>query len=146
MEEICSVCGDGPFKNRDDWHKHSCEEFFEKKHLTTDSDAGAKLACSDGLSGTIPLLRGKPEITNDMKRYCIGEFRFDIDATCTACFYDEPQEDCEVCAGEVQYTESVEVPWDLIKDIYKRMAAVAMGATYAKLRGLSERSERKSKE
>lgn len=98
-------------------------------HLTAKKDAVADVCCNDGLSGTVPLLRGKPEITNDMKAQCHGEFRFDIEETCTACYYNEPQKDCEVCAGEVHYIRSAEVPWDTMKDIYKSMAAVAMTAT-----------------
>lgn len=53
MERTCSVCGDGPFETRDDWYGHSCEEFLDKKHLTTETDAGAELACSDGLEAHI---------------------------------------------------------------------------------------------
>lgn len=104
-------------------------ECMHRLRLELGKDPVAKLQCSDGLSGTIPLLRGKPEITNNMKAQCHGEFTYDFEATCTACYYHGAQEDCEVCGGEITYTQKIEVPWDTVKDIYKSMAAVAMEAT-----------------
>lgn len=71
---------------------------------------------------------GLPMVTNQMKADCIGEFEFTIEAECTACFYDEPDSDCEVCQGGIQYERKVTVPWDTCKEIFKRMAAVASRA------------------
>lgn len=65
-----------------------------------------------------------PTVTNDMKAVCHGEFSFQVERTCSACFYDEPQTDCEVCGGEIQYEERMEVPWDIVKEIYKMMTKV----------------------
>ena len=97
----------------------------EKEYVKPDSDV-SNSAFSDGLWGKIPLQHGEPEITRRMKRECLGEFMFDIEAICTACYEAEaPQEDCEVCGGEITYNQKVAVPWDMVKDIYKRMAAVA---------------------
>ena len=75
----------------------------------------------------VPTLSGKPEITNAMKAECIGEFTFDVERVCTHCavaFHDEDHE-CEVCDGEIEYTETVTVPWDTCKEIYKAMATEA---------------------
>ncbi|MFC2970898.1 hypothetical protein ACFOJE_01540 [Azotobacter bryophylli] len=55
---------------------------------------------------------------NGAKALLSGEFTILHTATCTACSFDEPQEDCEVCAGEVEYTEIIPVDWSTIKDIY----------------------------
>lgn len=55
---------------------------------------------------------------NGAKALLSGEFTILHTATCTACSFDDPQEDCEVCAGEVEYTEIISVDWSTIKDIY----------------------------
>lgn len=55
------------------------------------------------------------------KAGCIGEFNIEVDCTCTACFYGEPEPDCEVCAGEINYTRIAEVPWDMQKSIWKKL-------------------------
>jgi hypothetical protein len=70
-------------------------------------------------------LEKRPLITNEMKAECIGEFYLQCEHTCTACHFGEPQDDCEVCAGEVTYHQRHAIPWDICKDIYKRMAMVA---------------------
>lgn len=51
------------------------------------------------------------------KAALIGEFTFTIPARCGACDYHEPQDDCEVCGGNVEYEQSVTVPWTVIKQI-----------------------------
>lgn len=61
------------------------------------------------------------EITSDMKARCMGEIMMPLQQTCSACFYHEAQEDCEVCGGEVTYADSVVVPWTTMKEIYKLM-------------------------
>jgi rRNA maturation endonuclease Nob1 len=55
---------------------------------------------------------------NGAKAALIGEFTIEHEATCSGCYYDEPDEDCEVCGGEIHYIEHVAVPWDTIKDVY----------------------------
>lgn len=67
--------------------------------------------------GMIPLHHGEPDITNEMKGRCIGEFSFEIEVP-------EVDDDMEV-TGEMEDI-TVTVPWDLCKDIYKAMAKVAM--------------------
>jgi len=64
-------------------------------------------------------------ITNEMKSECIGEYSFKVDRSCSACHFGEPDEDCEVCAGEIEYSEEITVPWDLCKKIYKGMLTAA---------------------
>lgn len=69
-----------------------------------------------------------PMITNTMKQYCIGEYSFEIADVCTACHFDEPDPDCEVCGGEVEFRRKVTVPWNTCKKIYKQMATMANGS------------------
>ena len=68
---------------------------------------------------------GQPLVTAAMKADCIGGFSFQRETTCSACYFDEPDEECEVCGGEVEYTETVIVPWASCKEIYKAMAIAA---------------------
>lgn len=74
----------------------------------------------------IPMLNGKPEITNRMKSECIGNFTVTIEHLCSACAYHGEQEDCEVCGGEIKYSQKLQVPWDICKSIYKAMATAAI--------------------
>jgi len=60
-----------------------------------------------------------------LKAIMMGEFSVDIEHTCSACDYHEVQEDCEVCNGEVTYTERHPIPWTTIKDI--RVMLIAAG-------------------
>lgn len=63
----------------------------------------------------------EPTITSGMKAECMGEFEFTIEETCSACYFDEPQDDCEVCQGSIHFKRKVTVPWNTCKEIYKRM-------------------------
>ncbi len=67
----------------------------------------------------------EPVITNEMKAECMGEFEFTIEESCSACYFDEPQDDCEVCQGNIHYERKVSVPWTTCKEIYKSMAKTA---------------------
>ena len=78
------------------------------------------------MNDKIPMVDGKPQITNQMKAECMGEFELETQQTCSACYYDEPDENCEVCGGTVSYVQSYQIPWDTMKDIYKMMATVAL--------------------
>jgi hypothetical protein len=74
---------------------------------------------------SIPLdLGGKPKITAEMKAECIGEFTFKRENTCYECF-ENADSSCVICAGEIDYTETITVPWDTCKKIYKAMAIAA---------------------
>lgn len=57
---------------------------------------------------------------NRAKTLLAGEFTIQHTATCSACYFDTPDEDCEVCGGEVQYIETISVDWPTIKDIYAK--------------------------
>ncbi len=76
-------------------------------------------------SGECVVVPFKHPVSSAMKAECIGEFSFEIDETCSACYFDEAQSNCEVCAGEIHYKRSVMVPWDLTKKIYKEMLIAA---------------------
>lgn len=65
--------------------------------------------------GMIPMINGKPEVTGRMKVECIGEFSWREEAP----YYDEN--------GELHdHVATHEVPWDVCKEIYKRMASAAL--------------------
>ncbi len=59
----------------------------------------------------IPSYRGKPVITSGMKAKFIGEYAVPFDVI-------DPN-------TEIHLTLPVQVPWDIIKDIYKDMALFA---------------------
>lgn len=59
---------------------------------------------------------------NGAKGLLLGEFTILHTATCSACAFDKPEEDCEVCGGDVEYTESIQVDWSTIKAIYATAA------------------------
>jgi len=59
----------------------------------------------------IPAIQGMPKITNQMKADCIGEFSWEEEAP----YYDED-------GNTVEYTAVRVVPWDVCKEIYKKMA------------------------
>lgn len=72
---------------------------------------------------------GTPKVTSVMKAELIGEFTFGRQTACSACYINEVKDDCEVCDGELEYTETITVPWDTVKKIYKAMAIAAAAAT-----------------
>jgi hypothetical protein len=55
---------------------------------------------------------------NGAKAALIGEFNIPFPVVCSACAYDGAQHDCEVCGGTIEYTQTVNVPWTVIKEIY----------------------------
>lgn len=60
---------------------------------------------------------------NGAKGLLLGEFHIDSERTCDQCEIDEPDENCEVCRGETEYTQRIPVPWDTIKEIYAKAVA-----------------------
>lgn len=59
---------------------------------------------------------------NGAKTLLSGVFYETITQTCSACHFDEPQDDCEVCGGEVEYEQKVMVSWSTIKEIWTAAA------------------------
>lgn len=59
---------------------------------------------------------------NGAKALLSGVFYETVTLTCSACSFDEPQDDCEVCGGEVEYEQKVPVSWDTIKEIWTAAA------------------------
>jgi hypothetical protein len=55
----------------------------------------------------------------------IGEFSIDVNHHCSACSFHGAQDDCEVCGGEIEYTQKHVIPWTDFKDIYKAIIAAA---------------------
>lgn len=55
---------------------------------------------------------------NGAKEALMGEFDFSVTMTCPECHPDDPNPDCEVCAGSVEYEQPHTVPWTTIKRIY----------------------------
>lgn len=56
---------------------------------------------------------------NGAKAALIGEFFMAVELTCSACSYHDADPECEVCGGEIRYTQSVPVEWPTIKAIYR---------------------------
>jgi len=65
---------------------------------------------------------------NGAKNIFNGEFKIDVKMTCSACYFDGPQSECEVCGGSVEYTEKRTIEWTTIKEIYA-MAVERLGET-----------------
>jgi hypothetical protein len=59
---------------------------------------------------------------NGAKHLMSGEFKIDVEHTCTACSFDlsGAPEECEVCGGEIQYTQKLVIDWTTIKEIYAK--------------------------
>jgi len=55
--------------------------------------------------------------TAEMKAEMLGSFKFTEEMTCSACYFDEPDNDCEVCAGDVTYAQDFQIPWYSQKQI-----------------------------
>ncbi|MHA7917251.1 hypothetical protein [Alloalcanivorax xenomutans] len=55
---------------------------------------------------------------NGAKAALSGEFSVSMTVTCSACHYDEPDDECEFCGGEREYQQSEAVSWTTIKRIY----------------------------
>jgi hypothetical protein len=72
---------------------------------------------------------GKPLVSSAMKAECIGGFRFTRQNACVQC-YDEADANCDVCGGEIDYIETITVPWDTCKEIYKAMTVSAGKETH----------------
>ncbi len=74
---------------------------------------------------------GGAKITNEMKGHHIGKYKFQLERPCPKCalrledHYDEVE--C-LCGGseEMAYQESVTIPWDVCKNVYKGMAKTAI--------------------
>ena len=59
---------------------------------------------------------------NGAKYALIGEFHETHKIVCCECWAEEgdPLDECELCDGNGEYTEKVQVSWTTIKNIYKK--------------------------
>ncbi|MBU0792036.1 MAG: hypothetical protein KKC55_16430 [Gammaproteobacteria bacterium] len=58
---------------------------------------------------------------NGAKALLLGEFSVHVERECPECAeLDEPNEYCEICDGEGDYTIHQVIPWDQIKFIYSK--------------------------
>jgi len=56
---------------------------------------------------------------NGAKYMFSGEFFEDVEMPCVSCFdSDDIDEECGICGGEGSFTDTVQVSWSTIKDIY----------------------------
>jgi hypothetical protein len=62
----------------------------------------------------------RPLITNEMKAECIGEFEIPLPVMCNEC----EGTGCDDC-DDGERILNVNVPWTMMKDIYKKMALIA---------------------
>jgi len=69
-----------------------------------------------------PQAEGKVLVDAELdKATFIGEFKFGIELTCSACNFEGADDECEVCGGEVSYQQPVTIPWTTLKEIHKAM-------------------------
>lgn len=54
-----------------------------------------------------------------LKPHLMGEYSQQLETSCSACSFDIPDEDCEVCGGEIYYMIPVNIEWNTIKDVLK---------------------------
>lgn len=59
---------------------------------------------------------------NGAKTLLSGVFYETITQTCPDCHADDPDYDCEICGGKVEYEQNVMVSWDTIKQIWTAAA------------------------
>ena len=58
---------------------------------------------------------------NGAKALLLGEFTLKVTMDCSECCeLEEPSEGCEICDGEVEYSQKHTIPWDQIKFIYSK--------------------------
>jgi len=55
------------------------------------------------------------------KELLIGEFFVEVEHSCSACYFNGPDEECEACGGEIDWTQKHQIPWPTIKEIYKKI-------------------------
>jgi hypothetical protein len=70
------------------------------------------------------------DVPEGSKYRCIGEFFVEVEMECPECSnsLDEHDDECEICLGEVEYTQKHVIPWTTIKDIYKLMKPKKQGS------------------
>lgn len=57
---------------------------------------------------------------NGSKGLLSGEFFEEVELSCPECDPDEPDADCDICAGEYSCLQKIPVSWTTIKEIYKK--------------------------
>lgn len=76
--------------------------------------------------------------TAEMKAEMLGSFKITEEITCSACYFDEPDNDCEVCAGDVAYAQDFQIPWTSQKQIIGTAVAHAAQALRNQAKELEE--------
>ncbi|MDP1931862.1 MAG: hypothetical protein Q8L60_10425 [Gammaproteobacteria bacterium] len=69
------------------------------------------------------LMPVEPLITERMKFACMGEFSINLPEHCPDCD-GAGRHDCEICSGKGEYMRSANVPWTVMKSIFKSMYQV----------------------
>ena len=59
----------------------------------------------------------KEDFLSKLKGPMRGEYSLEHECSCSACNFDGPDEECEVCGGEITYMETVTVDWSTQKEI-----------------------------
>lgn len=70
----------------------------------------------------------EPAITSDMKAECMGEFFVRFPEWCRGCGVDGSDE-CGVCHGKGEFMRQINVPWIVMKEIYRSMYKSALNAS-----------------
>ncbi len=57
------------------------------------------------------------DFLGQLKAPLIGEHSIDVECSCSACDFEGPDEDCEVCQGDINYIKNVTIDWTTQKEI-----------------------------
>ncbi|MDT8895443.1 hypothetical protein RSO41_12330 [Halomonas sp. I1] len=61
----------------------------------------------------------------------IGDFHESVSMRCTECDPDDPDPDCEVCDGLVEFEGQAPVSWTTIKAVHRRVIEIAEEVSHA---------------
>ncbi len=110
------------------------DRLSENGLINQDADV-LKLSDRVGLAlSLLELVEGdNPKAFDYLKGALIGEQEISVTTKCTACDFDFPDEDCEVCGGEVEYQQEYPITWTDQKDTlslaFSELLSVARGKT-----------------
>lgn len=66
-----------------------------------------------------------PKIPENSKYMCLGEFKEELELHCPSCSFNDFDNDCELCNGNVEYTQKITISWSNCKDIFQKMSIEA---------------------
>jgi hypothetical protein len=106
------------FASRDDaWSAYTALSQFNASAIQSAPAAKADPAIPNGYC----IMPVRLTAENGAKSLLLGEFKLAVEQECSECAgLDEPSEACNICDGEVSYTQNHTISWDQIKFIYSK--------------------------